>query len=344
MSKKSIFNFSKDQLIEEFSIAGYKKFKAKQLFSWLYQKNVFDVNEMSDLSKDFRKYLLENYDFSLLSIERKQLSTDGTLKILFKCADGALIESVVMRHNYGNSICVTSQVGCLMGCSFCASGLLKKERDLSQAELALQLIQMQQEIKERISNVVVMGSGEPFDNYDNVIGFANLINDDNGLAIGARHITISTCGLIKGIEKFKYEKQYNLAISLHSAIDSKRSMLMPINKVHNLSALKQAILNYQSVKNRRVSFEYILLKGINDGSDDVQALAVFLKDIKNAYVNLIPYNSVAEMEYNGVNDFDALKFYDLLKKANVAVTLRTKHGEDIDAACGQLRNKVKNGG
>lgn len=340
MVKESIFNYSKASLEEVFLAAGYKKFKVKQLFSWIYQKNIMDVDKMSDLSKDFRKYLSENFDFSLLEIEKKQVSSDGTVKLLYKCNDDSLIETVVMRHNYGNSVCVSSQVGCLMACSFCASGLLKKERNLSQGEMILQVLQAQIAIEQRISNIVVMGSGEPFDNYDQVIGFANVVNEDIGMAIGARHITISTCGLVKGIERFKNEKQYNLAISLHSAIDSKRSMLMPINKTNNLSSLKQAILNYQEVKNRRVSFEYILLKDVNDSKKDANALVDFLKDIRNAYVNLIPYNSVSEMQYNGVSDFESLKFYDLLKKGNVAVTLRSKHGDDIDAACGQLRNKA----
>ncbi len=342
MKKTSIFNYKIEELTEKFIEVGYKSFKVKQLFDWLYRKQVFDLNSMSNLAKDFKEYLTKNYSFELLEVKKRQISKDGTIKLLLSCEDGALIETVIMRHSYGNSVCVSSQVGCLMGCAFCASGLLKKQRDLFVGEMVLQVIQALIEVgDQRISNVVVMGSGEPFDNYRNVIDFLDIINSDIGIAIGARHLTVSTCGLVDGIEKFKNEKQYNLAISLHSCDEKVRTKLMPINQKYPLKTLQKALINYQEVKNRRISFEYILLKGINNREEDVQLIKEFIQPLNNSYLNLIPYNQVDEHGYQGVDDFQALEFYSLLKKAGIAVTLRSRHGDDIDAACGQLRNNYR---
>lgn len=336
----SIFSKTINSLNDEFIANKYSSFRSKQLFAWIYQKNVYDVNLMSDLGKEFKSFLTDNYSFDLLEIVNKQVSKDGTHKLLFKCFDGSLIETVIMQHNYGYSVCVSSQVGCLMGCKFCASGLLKKERSLSAGEMVLQVLQAQSLLNgARISNVVVMGTGEPFDNYSEVMDFLSIINSDLGLAIGARHITVSTCGVVPGILKFKDEKPYNLAISLHAANNQLRDKLMPINQKYPLEKLREALLAYQEVKNRRLSMEYILLKGVNDKPSDAADLAKFLKPLNQVYVNLIPYNQVNEFGFQGVDDFSALKFYDLLKKEGVAVTLRNRHGDDIDAACGQLRNK-----
>ena len=343
MKKEAIFGLEKEILAERFKDVGFKSFKVKQLFAWLYQRKTFVTPLMSDLSKVFRQYLEDNYDFSLLRIQKKQISTDGTVKLLSTCQDGELIETVIMSHGYGHSACISSQIGCLMACRFCASGLLKKVRDLTAAEMVLQVLTAEQECGCRIDNVVVMGSGEPFDNYDEVLKFLNIVNDDWGLAIGARHLTVSTCGIPPGIRRFAQEKPYNLAISLHAANDGLRSELMPINKAYPLREIKEALIEYQTYRNRRVSLEYILLQDVNDRPQDVDDLKNFIAGIKNVYVNLIPYNPVSECGYQGVSEMAALKFYDLLKKKNIAVTLRNRHGDDIDAACGQLRNRELEG-
>lgn len=339
MNKPLIFSQTPQQLNDCLINNGYSGYKTKQIYQWLYQKEICDINQMSDLAKGFREFLQDKYMFNSLQVVKQQKSVDGSLKILFSCVDGALVETVIMRHHYGNSVCVSSQVGCLMGCTFCASGLLKKQRDLSAGEMVLQVALAKQLIGERISNVVVMGSGEPFDNYQQVIDFLTIINNDNGLAIGARHITVSTCGIVPKILLFKEEKPYNLAISLHAANDELRSKLMPVNEKYPLKMLQDALISYQLVKNRRLSIEYILFSGVNDKIEDADDLARFVKPLTCAYINLIPYNNIDEFDLQGVDDFAALRFYDLLKKRNIAVTIRSKHGDDIAAACGQLRNK-----
>jgi 23S rRNA (adenine2503-C2)-methyltransferase len=339
----SIYNLTYSQMIEKWQEMGYKPFKAQQLYAWLYKRRIFDVQQMTDLSKDFRQYLTDGFDFGLLKEVTRQVSSDGTIKFLFECVDGALVETVIMFHSYGPSICVSSQVGCAMGCVFCASGLLMKQRDLTSGEMVLQVLMGQLAINERIGNVVVMGSGEPFDNYQPVMDFLDIINSDYGLAIGARHITVSTCGIVPRIRQFAHEKQYNLAISLHAPNDELRNQLMKVNHAYPLKELQAALLDYQKIQNRRLSFEYILLKGLNDQPEHVTQLKNFMRMFPNSYVNLIPYNAVNEHGLNGVTDIEALKFYDRLKKIGLAVTLRTKHGDDIDAACGQLRNKHRSG-
>ena len=343
MKKEAIFGLERETLTARFVSWGFKSYKVKQLFAWLYQRKIFKPELMSDLSKSFCQYLAENYDFSLLEVQRKQISTDGTVKLLFSCKDGELVETVIMAHGYGHSVCVSSQVGCLMGCRFCASGLLKKVRDLSAAEMVLQVLQAEAVSGSRLDNVVVMGSGEPFDNYPEVLKFLNIVNDDWGLAIGARHLSVSTCGIPDGIRQLAREKPYNLAVSLHAADDRLRSELMPINRAYPLSEIKTALIEYQVHRNRRISLEYILLKNVNDRPEDAENLKRFVSGIRNVYVNLIPYNPVLECGYQGVSEMAALKFYDLLKKKKIAVTLRNRHGDDIDAACGQLRNREVEG-
>ena len=248
----------------------------------------------------------------------------------------------MMIFDYGRSICVTSQVGCNMGCAFCASGLTKKQRDLSSGEMVAQVMYVQQELDERderLSHIVVMGTGEPFDNYENVMNFLATVNHDRGLAIGARHITISTCGIAPRIREFALEHtQYNLAISLHAPNDELRSQLMPINRAYPLEELMDAIAFYCSSNNRRLTFEYILLRGVNDRPEHVRQLAKLLRGL-NAYVNLIPYNAVDEKGFQGVDHDTAMVFYDALMKAGIRCTIRKEHGGDIDAACGQLRVK-----
>lgn len=339
---KSLYDFNYDQMGEMALEYGWKKFRGHQIFQWLYRKRVIDIDDMSDLSLETRETLKEHYELNELTLRDKQVSNDGTIKYLFALADGSLIESVLMQFDYGKSICVTSQVGCNMACAFCASGLTKKKRDLTSGEMVSQVLYVQRDLdanEERLSHIVVMGTGEPFDNYENVMNFLSTVNHDRGLGIGARHITISTCGVVPKIYEFSSEHtQYNLAVSLHAPNNHLRDQLMPVNKAYPLEELMEAIRTYASENNRRLTFEYILLKGVNDHKEHVNQLARLLKGL-NAYVNLIPYNAVDENGFKGVCYDEAMVFYDALMKRGVRCTIRKEHGADIDAACGQLRVK-----
>ena len=342
---KSIYDLSLSDLQEYLVSKNLKPFHAKQIFRWLYDKRITDFDEMSDISKKMIEQLKEDFVIESLAVRDLQVSKDGTKKFLFEMKDGALVESVLMIFDYGFSACVSSQVGCNMGCSFCASGLLKKQRDLSAGEIVCQALMIQNELdkdNDRLGNIVVMGTGEPFDNYDNVMKALSIINDPFGLMIGSRHISISTCGVVPGIRRFGKENlQYNLAISLHAPNDELRSKLMPINRAYPLNELFSALDEYSDNNNRRLTFEYLLLKGVNDSKKEADEIRQLLKG-RNAYINLIPYNKVSEKDFETSSDENALRFYDLLKKNGVAVTLRQKKGDDIDAACGQLRaNKLK---
>lgn len=339
---KSIYDYRFDELEELMIYEGWKKFRAKQLYEWLYRKRVKTFDDMSSINKEMREYLNKNYMISPLQLVRKQEAKDGTCKYLFQLEDGAYVESVLMHFDYGKSVCVSSQVGCNMGCDFCASGLLKKNRDLTSGEMVSQVMYVQQDLdskEDRVSHIVVMGTGEPFDNYDNVMNFLHIVNHDLGLAIGARHITISTCGIVPKIITFSHSHyQYNLAISLHAPNDELRNQLMPVNKAYPLKELMKALDLYEKENSRRLTFEYILLKGLNDQKEHARQLAKLLKGY-NAYVNLIPYNAVDEHGYQGVAHAQAMEFYDQLMKLGVRATIRKEHGADIDAACGQLRAK-----
>ena len=321
---------------------GQTKYRATQLYTWLYEKKAKSFDEMTDISLRFREVLKEKYCFEIPSIFVKQQSKDGTIKCLLELKDGSKIETVSMRYNYGNVICVTSQVGCNMGCSFCASGLLKKQRDLLPEEMVGQVLVMNNLLQEegnnqRVTHVVVMGTGEPFDNYDNVIDFVRIINHQKALAIGARHITVSTCGIPDKIIKYANEGlQINLAISLHAPNNEIRSKIMKINKAYPLEVLIPAVAEYNRIADRRVTYEYILLKGINDSMENADELARLIKPTF-AYVNLIPYNEVDEHGYRRSDNVKA--FLDRLIKNNVTATIRKEFGSDIDAACGQLRAK-----
>lgn len=339
---KSLYDFNYEQ-IQEFALEqGWKKFRGHQIFQWLYRSRVKEIDEMSNLSKETRELLKENFLISPLTLREEQVARDGTTKYLFALSDGSLIESVLMQFDYGKSVCVTSQVGCNMGCAFCASGLTRKQRDLTSGEMVAQVLYIQQELdakEERVSHIVVMGTGEPFDNYDNVMNFLATVNHDRGLAIGARHITISTCGIVPRIDAFAQEHtQYNLAISLHAPNDELRSRLMPINRAYPLSELMAALDRYGAENNRRLTLEYILLRGVNDQPVHARQLAALIGR-RNAYVNLIPYNAVDEKGFQGVDHAAAMVFYDQLMKLGVRCTIRKEHGSDIDAACGQLRVK-----
>ena len=344
---KSLYDLNYEEM-QSFALAqGWKKFRGKQIFKWLYRNRISDFDAMSDLNLQTRECLKENFVISSLKMVKKQVSKDGTIKYLFSLEDGSLVETVLMVFDYGKSVCVTTQVGCNMGCMFCASGLLKKQRDLTTAEMVAQVMYIQKEldeVSERVSHIVVMGTGEPFDNYDNVMNFLSIVNEDNGLAIGARHITISTCGIVPMIEKFaKSQYQYNLAISLHAPNDELRNKLMPINKAYPLHVLMDGLHVYEKLNNRRLTFEYILLKGVNDQKIHAQQLAKLLST-HHYYINLIPYNSIDEQGYKGVERESAMEFYDTLMKLGVRCTIRKEHGSDIDAACGQLRaNEMKKG-
>lgn len=334
---KIIYEYTLETLTTEFASLQQKPFRAKQVFSWLYQKQVNSFEKMSDLSKDFRQQLQQTFTFEALSLKERQVSKDGTIKYLFALSDHSLIETVLMVHEYGKSVCVTSQVGCNMKCRFCASGLLHKQRDLTPGEMVAQIMYVQLDIQDRISHVVVMGTGEPFDNYDHVMEFVRIINHPHGLAIGARHITISTCGLVDKIKQYATEGlQTNLAISLHAPNDEIRNELMPINKVFCMDDLREALKEYIDKTNRRITFEYIMLKDINDSIVCARQLAHYSKGL-NAYVNLIPYNSVDEHGYLPSSSETVEAFKEELLRLHINVIVRRERGQDIDGACGQLR-------
>lgn len=337
---RTIYDLNLKQTEEMLAEHGQKPYRARQLYSWLYRKRVNTFEEMSDLPKALSEQLAQEYSLMPLKEIERQVARDETTKYLFEMNDGASVEAVLMHFHFGDSLCISSQVGCNMGCKFCASGLLKKQRDLTAGEMVAQVLYVQKELdaKEgRVDNIVVMGTGEPFDNYDNVIRFCEIINSDHGLAIGARHITISTCGIVPRIRDFAAGRyQYNLAISLHAPEDELRSRLMPINHAYPLSELMDSLKEYSENNHRRLTFEYILLHEVNDTDAHAKQLADLIRGM-NAYVNLIPYNPVDEHGFTGVSEKKALHFYDILMKNGVKATLRQKHGDDIDAACGQLR-------
>lgn len=341
---ESLFGYCLENLENEMLELGQKKFRATQIYGWLYGKRVKEIDMMSDISVSFRDVLKEKYTLIMPSIIRQQVSFDGTVKLLLEFDDKMSVETVLMRYDYGNAVCVSSQVGCNMGCKFCASGLIKKQRDLKASEMVAQVMMIQEYLDkegkgERVSHVVIMGSGEPFDNYDNVMEFIKIINEQKGLAIGARHITVSTSGIPDKIIKYSKEGiQVNLAISLHASNDETRNKIMPVNKAYPLDKLFSAIKEYESNSKRRVTIEYILLKGLNDSLKNASELASLLKGTF-AYVNLIPYNEVSENEFKRSDKDSVRAFYEELKRIGVNVTIRKEFGSDIDAACGQLRAK-----
>ncbi len=336
------YGFTNEKLKEYLIEKGHKPFGADQLFKWVYEQKITDFDKMSNVSKNLREELKETVEIKDLDIHTVQESSDGTVKYLFKLHDGSLIETVLMTYDYGKSICVTSQVGCSMNCSFCASGLIKKVRNLSISELVGQVMSVERHQSIRISNVVVMGTGEPFDNYQNVIDFIKVINHKHGLQIGSRHITVSTCGIIPKIHLYAKEPiMSNLAISLHAPNNELRNKLMPVNKSYPLEELIQACKEYYGSTKRRITFEYILLKGMNDSIKHANELSDLIRGI-NAYVNLIPYNPVNEFKYEKTDPDRASKFYLQLIKRGINATLRREQGSDIDAACGQLRYKNEN--
>ncbi|AHF61342.1 23S rRNA methyltransferase [Spiroplasma mirum ATCC 29335] len=337
---ESIFSFTEQQLQDDLVQKGFKKYLARQLYDWIYGKNIYSFDEMTNISKSDRDKLKTIYQINFFEIVTQQVSKDGTIKFLFKLPDGFKIETVLMRQSYGNSVCVTTQVGCNMGCGFCASGLLKKTRNLTIAEIVTQVVMVNNYLQtshERVSHLVVMGIGEPFDNFENVINFVNIVNEPKGYQIGARHITISTCGLVPKIMAFaNLQTQFNLAISLHAPNDEIRNQLMPINKAFPITKLMEAVKYYLAKTNRRVTFEYILINDVNDSVENAKELANLIKGM-NAYINLIPYNKVEENAYERSTHIN--EFFDTLQKHKINCIVRREFGHDIDAACGQLRAK-----
>ncbi len=339
---KNIYDLTLDDLKKYFISIGLKPFRAIQVYEWLYRFHVRSFDLMTNIKKEVIEHLKQDFEIKLYEVVDHQKSADGTEKFLFRLQDGNLIESVLMRHNYGTSICVTSEVGCNMGCAFCASGMKKKLRNLSAGEMVLQLESVYEVIKEKISHIVVMGIGEPFDNYQNVINFLHIVNEPHGLEIGFRHISVSTCGLVPMIYEYaKEDLQSNLAISLHAPNNEIRDQIMPINKAYRIEELVKAISDYIIATNRRVTIEYILIDDLNDSIKCANELADLLHGL-NVYINLIPYNEVKEKPFKRSKKEQMRKFYDTLKKRSMNVTLRLEQGADIDAACGQLRSKHMN--
>ena len=321
---------------------GEKKFRARQIFSWLY-KGAESFEEMTDLSKELRRKLDENAEIGTLRILKSQSSEkDGTRKYLFGLKDGNSIETVFMKYKFGNTVCISSQAGCRMGCGFCASAINGLQRNLTVGEMADQIISIERDTGEKVGNVVVMGTGEPFDNYENLSGFIKNIHEEDGLNIGMRSITVSTCGLIPRMEDFARDfPQVNLAVSLHAPSDAVRNKLMPINKRYPMGELLKACRQHAAQTGRRITFEYALVKGLNDSDRSGSELAEKLRGL-NCHVNLIPLNRVAETGLSGTERADAERFRDILEKRGIQVTIRRELGADIDAACGQLR--LKNSG
>jgi len=347
MNKPSIYGLTIDQLTLWLGERGHKKFRAAQVWDWLYRKRVTDFALMDDVNPACTALLAEHFVIQTLAEHTKQQSADGTVKFLFKLQDGNLIETVLMRHSFGLSVCVTTQVGCNIGCSFCASGLIKKSRDLAAGEIMGQIMKVQQHLDEagqgeKVTHIVVMGIGEPFDNYKNMADFVEVAKNQKGMAIGPRHITVSTSGLADKIVEFADSSlKVNLAISLHAPNDELRTRIMKINRAIPIAKLMTAVDYYLEKTKRKITLEYILLKDVNDRVEHALELAALVGERSPLVnVNLIPYNPVDEHSQYQRSERHAIRaFYDTLKKQGVRCGVRVEHGSDIDAACGQLRSK-----
>ena len=337
---KNIYGYTLESLEQYFESIGEKKFKATQVFEWLYKKRVKSFDEMANVKKETIAHMKQDFLMDYPKIAAKKVGKD-VYKYLFTLDDYEHVEAVLMLHDYGKSLCVSTQVGCNMGCKFCESGRRKKVRNLKTQEMILQLLQIEEDLNTRITHVVLMGIGEPFDNYENVMDFIDILNTGKGIDLGARHITISTSGIVPKIKQFmETKKQVNLAISLHAPNNQIRSSIMDINKAYPIEELISAVKFYIEKTNRRVTFEYILLKGINDSKKCAEELAQLLRGM-NAYVNLIPYNETSHIEYRKSEKDTILAFYDELKKKGINVTIRREFGGNVSAACGQLRSNYK---
>lgn len=338
MEKLDIKLFSQEELIHEMEHLGEKPFRGKQLYEWIHKKLAVSFDEMTNLSKAFREKLEKQFELIPLKIvDRKTSELDGTSKFLFQLKDNQVIESVLMKYKHGNSVCISSQVGCRMGCRFCASTLGGLERNLTSSEMLSQIYEIQRITGERVSNVVVMGTGEPLDNYDNLLKFIHMISDENGLNISQRNITVSTCGLVEKIKDLADKKlQITLAISLHAPNDTIRKELMPVANKYNMDDIMKICEYYYKQTGRRISFEYSLVKGVNDSEENAGELIKRVKGM-NCHVNLIPVNPIKERDYTYTEGKYIQKFKNILEKNRINVTIRREMGRDIDAACGQLR-------
>lgn len=336
---KNIKDYNLDSLKLEMQALGEKPFRAEQIFKWLFVEKVKSFDEMTNISLELRNKLKENYDICNLTIERKLESKDGTKKYLFGLNDGNAIETVLMQYKYGKTVCVSSQIGCKMGCKFCASTGIPFIRSLTAGEIVEQVIAIEQDENCKVSNVVFMGIGEPMDNFENVLNAISIFNNQKGLNIGARHISVSTSGVVPKIYEFADKDiQCTLSISLHSANNEVRSSMMPVNKAYNIQELMKACRYYIEKTNKRISFEYALAKDNNSNLDDAKELCELLKGML-CHVNLIPINKIENGEYQKASLENIMKFRDYLNDHGIVATIRRELGSDIDAACGQLRRK-----
>ena len=344
MEKKDIASYSFEELQEEMLAIGEKGFRSRQIYSWIHEKLVDDFEEMTNLPKTLRQTLEAAYEIRRVEMEKRQISKiDGTNKFLFCLKDGNMVESVLMKYKHGNSVCISSQVGCRMGCRFCASTLDGLERNLTPSEMLRQVYQIQKITGERVSNIVIMGTGEPLDNYDNFLKFIHMVSDEHGLNISQRNITASTCGIVPNIRRLAEEKlQITLALSLHGSNQEKRRSLMPVANKYELHEVLEACDYYFEKTGRRITFEYSLVHGVNDTPEDAKELMGILKD-RNCHLNLIPVNPIKERNYEKPDKKSAENFKNKLEKNGINVTIRREMGSDIDGACGQLRRKTMQG-
>ena len=338
MDKRDLKSMNFEQVKVMMEELGEKAFRAKQIYEWMHTKLVDSFDEMTNLSKALRDKLSENFELTSLNVvDKRESAKDGTCKFLFELSDNRVIESVLMKYKHGNSVCISSQVGCRMGCRFCASTLGGLERNLTPAEMLDQIYKIQKMSRERVSNVVLMGTGEPLDNYDNVLQFIQLLTDENGLNISQRNITVSTCGLVNRIRDLANEQlQITLAISLHAPNDKIRKEIMPIANKYTINEIIDAVTFYYNKTGRRISFEYSLVEGVNDSEENAKELIHVVRGL-NCHVNLIPVNPIKERDFKQTQMQFVQNFKNILEKNRINVTIRREMGSDIDAACGQLR-------
>ena len=338
MDKRDLKSMNFEQVKAVMEELGEKAFRAKQIYEWMHTKLIDSFDEMTNLSKALRDKLSENFELtSLRVVDKRESAKDGTCKFLFELSDNRVIESVLMKYKHGNSVCISSQVGCRMGCRFCASTLGGLERNLTPAEMLDQIYKIQKVSGERVSNVVLMGTGEPLDNYDNVLQFIQLLTDENGLNISQRNITVSTCGLVNRIRDLASEElQITLAISLHAPNDKIRKEIMPIANKYTINEIIDAVTFYYNKTGRRISFEYSLVEGVNDSEENAKELIHVVRGL-NCHVNLIPVNPIKERDFKQTQMQFVQNFKNILEKNRINVTIRREMGSDIDAACGQLR-------
>lgn len=342
MNKTDIKSLNRKELQEFLVTMGEKPFRSKQIYAWMHQRLAASFEEMTDISKKLKETLTKNCELTTLTkVEMQESAIDGTRKYLFALADGNMIESVLMRYKHGNSVCISSQAGCRMGCRFCASTLDGLVRSLTPGEMLDQIYRIQADTGERVSNVVVMGTGEPLDNYDNLLKFITMLSDEDGLHISQRNITVSTCGIVPNMRKLADEKlQITLALSLHASNQEKRKALMPVANKYEIHEVIEACRYYFTQTGRRITFEYSLVGGVNDTTEDARELAQLVKGL-NCHINLIPVNPIKERDYVQPNSESILNFKNKLEKYGINVTIRREMGRDIDGACGQLRKRYK---